>query len=305
MRINGILNVIKPRGKTSFQLVASIRRLSGERHIGHGGTLDPDASGVLPICLGQGTRVIQFLAEFSKTYLAEIQLGLSTDTYDSSGSITFKGDLSTTTREQVEQALSFFRGAIEQYPPSYSAVRYRGKHLYELARAGIEVEKKPRKVHILRLELVGWQFPCFTIEVECSSGTYIRSLAHDLGQSLGCGAFLQNLVRLQCGPFHIKNAISPPLLEEAFTSGYWRDLLYPLDEVLLKHPAIVVIEEQEQSIRQGHPLALREYLAGSLPSSLSAKRCRAYSVNGRFLALLSFDPQRGLWQPLKVFNLEN
>lgn len=300
MSIDGILNVIKPRGQTSFQIVSLIRRLSGERHVGHGGTLDPDASGVLPVCLGQGTRVTQFLAEFSKTYLAEIQLGLSTDTYDASGTVTHRGDLSAITREQVEKALPFFRGTIAQYPPSYSAIRYQGKRLYELARAGIEVEKKPRRVHILHLELVSWQFPCFTIEVECSSGTYIRSLAHDLGQFLGCGAFLQNLVRFQYGSFHIKDAIPIPLLKEAFSYGYWQKFLYPIDEVLLKHQAIIVTEKQEQAIRQGRPLTLGEHLC----SPSLTKRCRAYSWDGRFLAMLSCDPDKGIWRPLKVFNLE-
>lgn len=305
MSVDGVLNVIKPRGKTSFQLVSLIRRLSGERRVGHAGTLDPDASGVLPVCLGQGTRVIQFLAEFSKTYLAEIKLGLATDTYDASGVVIYRGDPSSITREQVEKALFLFHGNIEQYPPSYSAVRHHGKRLYELARAGIEVEKKPRKVQIIRLELVDWQPPFLTLEVECSSGTYIRSLAYDLGQFLGCGAFLQDLVRLQYGFLHIKDALAVPLLEEAFCSGCWQDFLYPVDEVLLRDNAVIVTEEQERAIRQGRPLPLRKHFNNSAVTLLPEERCRAYSLDGRFLAVLDFDSQNGLWHPMKVFNLKD
>ncbi|MFC1926938.1 tRNA pseudouridine(55) synthase TruB [Chloroflexota bacterium] len=159
MTIDGILNINKPKGKTSFDIVALVRRLSGERKVGHAGTLDPDATGVLPVCLGQGTRVVEFLTETKKCYLAELQLGISTDTYDASGKITQRDDNSKLTREQVEEAISAFTGFIDQIPPMYSAVKHQGKPLYRLARAGVEVPRKARRIEVSRLEITNWQPP--------------------------------------------------------------------------------------------------------------------------------------------------
>ena len=291
---DGILNVNKPRGKTSFQIVAEIRRLSGERRVGHSGTLDPEATGVLPILLGQGTRIAEFLFEAKKIYRAEIEFGIVTDTYDAGGRIIRRGDTSSLNRERLEAALSSFQGTIEQIPPMYSAVKHNGKPLYRLARAGIEISRKPRKVEIFRLEVLDWQNPLLTIEVECSKGTYIRSLAYDLGQALGCGAYLKDLTRLQSGPFHINQSVSLSQLEEAFQQGYWKNFLYPLDWVLSHLKAVILDEASEKAILNGRPL--------SLPSKemIAEERCRAYSLNGRLLAILRFEPRAKLWRPEKV-----
>ena len=186
--MDGILNINKPLGKTSFSIVSMVKRLSGESRVGHAGTLDPAASGVLPVCLGQGTRVIEFLLDAPKAYRAEIEFGVVTDTDDATGKIISRGDPSGINRRKLLSALDSFRGLISQTPPMYSAVKHHGKPLYKLARQGIEVERKSRLRWIYRLELTSWQPPLATIEVECSKGTYIRSLAHDLGQLLGCGA---------------------------------------------------------------------------------------------------------------------
>lgn len=293
MSVDGILNITKPRGKTSFEIVSLVRKQSGERSVGHAGTLDPEATGVLLVCLGQGTRLTEFLTSARKTYLAEIELGIATDTYDASGKIIYRGNPSFVTRERLEEALGSFSGAIEQCPPMYSAVKYKGKRLYELARAGIEVERRKRKVYISRLTLVDWQPPCFTVEVECSAGTYVRSLAHDLGQTLGCGAHLKNLVRVRCGLFSLEDSVALPLLEDAFRYGYWQSFLYPIDEVLLQEKAAIVAEKSEQAIRKGQSL--------SLDDSLEGGRCRAYSIHGHFFAVLSFESDKGLWHPDKVF----
>jgi tRNA pseudouridine55 synthase len=288
LSIDGILNINKPAGKTSFEVVALVRRLSGERRVGHGGTLDPEATGVLPIGLGRGTRVTAFLAEESKVYQAQVELGTATDTYDASGKITCTGDVSTVTREQVEAALASFRGLIEQIPPLYSALKYQGQPLYRLARAGIEVPRPPRKVNIFRLELLHFELPLLTLEVTCSKGTYIRSLAHDLGQALGCGAHLKSLVRLKSGPFHLSEAVSLPQLEDAFRHRYWQLLLHPLDVVLLRLMAIIVGEENERAIVNGRPLLLPGGNAG--PSQGRAGELyRAYSRDGRLIALLRCD----------------
>jgi len=298
MSVDGILNLNKPAGSTSFQMVNVLQRLSGQRRVGHGGTLDPAATGVLPICLGQATRLVEFLMDSRKTYRAEVQLGISTDTYDATGRIIHRGEASYITQERVESILPSFRGSFKQIPPMYSAVRQGGKRLYELARAGLEVERKARWAQVFHLELVDWRSPIFTLEVECGRGTYIRSLAHDLGQALGCGSHLRNLVRLRSGLFDIEDAVTLPQLKESFRYGYWQNLLYPIDLVLSHWKAVIVGQERERRIRNGRALTL----GGEARPSSDGERCRAYSLDGRILALLRFEPERDVWQPDKVFS---
>ena len=275
-------------------MVAAIRRASGERRVGHAGTLDPMATGVLPVCLGQATRIVEYLTNAVKDYRAEIELGMTTDTYDASGKVTRQTDSSDIDRQQVETALASFRGVIRQTPPMYSALKYKGKKLYELARAGITVARKSRPTTIYRLDLVDFQPPLVTIEVESGKGTYIRSLAHDLGVALGCGASLRSLVRRRYGPFSIENAVSIPLLENTFRNGDWEHLLYTPDYVLSTWPATIVDEATEQAIRNGVSVSL------SL-KQVACSRCRAYTADGRFLGVLRFLPERGRWHPEKVF----
>lgn len=282
---------------TSFSIVAMVKRLSGERRVGHAGTLDPMATGVLPVCLGQGTRVIQFLLDATKTYQAQIELGVATDTYDASGKITYQGDPSGISQGQLESALTSFCGLIQQTPPMYSAVKYQGKPLYELARAGIKVDRKSRLTKIYLLELIDFKLPVVTVKVVCSKGTYIRSLAHDLGQELGCGANLKGLIRLSYGPFDVKDAISLPQLEDAFRYGYWQCLVYPIDIVLLHWAAMVVSDETSRAIKNRCPLVFD----GSHQVWTSVNYCRVYTSDGCFLGVLRFNPQRGQWQPEKVF----
>ncbi len=300
--VDGILNINKPPGMTSFAVVAMVRRLSGEKRVGHGGTLDPAACGVLPVCLGQGTRITEFLIDATKTYRAEIELGVATDTYDASGRVIYRGDPAGISREQVEQALSSFRGSIQQIPPMYSAVKYHGQPLYKLARSGISVDRKSRQAEVYRLEVTDWQLPVATVEVECSKGTYIRSLAHDLGQLLGCGAHLKSLVRLRCGIFDIGDAISLSRLEDAFRYGYWRHFVYPVDSVLLHWKAVVVGRTAENIIKHGGSVFL-EGNASYPPQGYSAGShyYRAYSCDGRLLGVLRFNAATGRWQPEKVF----
>lgn len=295
MTIDGILNLDKPRGKTSFDMVALIRRLSRERRVGHAGTLDPEATGVLPICLGQATRLVEYLAESTKSYRAEIELGAATDTFDASGKVTQQGDISSLTIEQVEAAVSSFGGFIEQTPPMYSAVKHKGVPLYRLARSGVEVSRKSRKVELSRLEVMEWKQTLLTLEVECSKGTYIRSLAHDVGIKLGCGAHLKNLVRLKSGPFRITEAVSIARIEEAFKQGDWSALVLPLD-VAVKHlPSITVDAESEKAIVNGRSLALTP------GEDLAVKLRRVYSSDGSFIAIIRFDEERGYWKSEKVF----
>ena len=309
MIVDGILNINKPRGRTSFSIVATVKRLTGERRVGHAGTLDPEATGVLPICLGQGTRVIEFLVDATKDYLAQIELGVATDTYDASGQITQRGDPSGISQEQLKSALTSFCGLIQQTPPMYSAVKHQGKRLYELARAGIRVERKSRPAKIYHLELIDWQPPLVTLEVVCGKGTYIRCLAHDLGQALGCGANLKNLVRSRCGLFDIKDAVSLTQLEDACYYGYWQHLVHPIDTVLLNWSAIIVNDDTGRLILNGRPVVLESSASGketNCPKQQSVagssfESCRVYNLDGCFLGVLRFDPERGEWQPEKTF----
>ena len=297
--MDGILNINKPQGLSSYGVVARVKRLTGEQRVGHAGTLDPLASGVLPVCLGRGTRVIQFLYQAHKVYRAQIRLGLATDTYDAAGRVIQRGNPSSVSRRKLESALEPFRGLIRQVPPMYSAVKHKGKRLYELARAGITVERKSRLAEIYSLELLEFKSPVITIEVECGKGTYIRSLAHDLGQSLGCGAHLESLVRLRYGNFDINDAVSLPQFEADCHLDCWRHFVYSLDTALLQWPVIVVGEDSERFVTNGRPLPLN---AGELPKESSFSRfLRVYGQDGRFLAMMRFRADSGRWHPVKVF----
>jgi len=296
MSIDGILNINKPEGKTSSNVTVWLRRMTGEKHVGHAGTLDPIATGVLPICFGQGTRVVQFLTDSSKTYLAQIELGTATDTYDREGKIIQRGDPSAVTAAQIQEALTAFQGTIQQVPPIYSALKHHGRRYYELARAGTPITPKPRQVKITSLELIDCQLPLITIKVECGRGTYMRSLAHDLGQCLGCGAYLKNLIRLRCGPFHIEDALSLSQIEDAFQQDNWEGLFHSVDSPLLSWRAAIVDETKELAIRNGRSLPLSE-------ESPPSKYCRAYGPDGQFIALLRFISEKKLWHPEKVFPL--
>jgi len=308
--MDGILNINKPSGPTSFDIVSKIKKFSKERRVGHAGTLDPLATGVLPICLGQGTRIVEFLVTTSKTYQAEIELGIATDTYDSAGKITRTGAITRIDRDKIDSVLSTFRGSIQQIPPPYSALKRHGKPLYVLARAGITLELESRPVTIHNLEIRNWQSPVITIEVTCSKGTYIRSLAHDIGQALDCGAHLKNLIRLNYGIFSIKDAVSPTQLEDAFNSGYWKQLVYPIDSVLSHWRAIVVSDETVRDIKNGRFLVLENDIRNqdsydleqsALNGSLPEIYCRAYAHDGSFLGILLYNPEKGQWHPRKVF----
>jgi tRNA pseudouridine55 synthase len=295
--LDGILNIDKPPAITSYGVVAKVKRLSGERRVGHAGTLDPTATGVLPVCLGQATRVVEFLLPAVKTYRADVELGVATDTFDATGRVTHRADPSSVDLEKLQTALTSFRGPVRQTPPMYSAIKHGGQPLYRLARAGVSVERKSRPVTIHRLDLVSWQPPVAALEIECSKGTYIRSLAHDLGQALGCGAHLKGLVRTHCGIFALEDAVSFSVLEEAFHRGDWLRFLYPVDSVLQDFASVVVDDAAVKAIRNGQSIAV----ADSPSADTGNPYCRAYGPDGRFLGILRYLPDKGLWQPAKVF----
>jgi tRNA pseudouridine55 synthase len=299
--MDGILNVNKPRDMTSFSVVAQVKSISRERKVGHAGTLDPQASGVLPVCLGQATRVIEYLFNETKTYHAEIELGVTTDTYDVSGKVLRHADSSAISREMIESALAAFRGSIQQTPPMYSALKHKGKPLYELARSGIEVERKSRKVRIDSLEIVGWQPPVVTLDIVCGKGTYIRSLAHDLGETLGCGAALKNLIRLRVGPFSLDEALTLDQLSEVSRLHQLEKYLYPIDYVLASFKAVTVNREQQNSLIHGASISLDAGTEGKLPTDHQSILRRAYTADRRFLGMIKYNAEGQEWQPEKIF----
>jgi len=301
LAVNGFLVLNKPVGITSMDVVRRVKRLTGLRkRVGHGGTLDPLAEGILPICFGQATRLMEYLINETKGYRMEVRLGLATDTYDAEGEVVEEVDPSFVTREQVEEALQSFRGTLYQKPPMHSALKKDGRRLYELARQGVEVEREPRQVEVFSLKLLDFKLPFATLESECGRGVYMRSLAHDLGQLLGCGAHISKLVRLRTGSFHLDDAVSLDEFSEAVVEGPWRELIRPLDSLLLDMKSAVIGKAVERVLRHGQPISLGHHglYAGHLESY------RLYSGDGRFLAVVRFDRSSNRWDPYKVFQID-
>jgi tRNA pseudouridine55 synthase len=295
--LSGILIVDKPPGMTSHDVVDEVRRMTGQRKVGHAGTLDPMATGVLIVCLGQATRVAEYLMAGRKRYRATIVLGTSTDTYDAEGEISDSNGRIDFTVAEIDEALAQFVGCIEQVPPMYSAVKRHGTPLYKLARQGRIVERGPRQVEIDAIELLDWSSPTLVAEVTCAPGTYIRSLAHDLGQCLGSGAHLAALVRLSSGRFGLEDAVSLARLDEAFQHGQEDRYLLPVDEALLDWPAIIVSAEDGRRIAQGQSIQADPPGGRENGDGL----CRAYSLDGDFLAIMTYHAPSQRWRPRKVF----
>lgn len=301
--MQGIFNVYKPSSITSHDVVNVVRRASGIRRVGHAGTLDPAAEGVLLVCVGQATRVAEYLVGSRKVYCAEIRLGTETDTYDAEGRIVSTAPAAQVNSIQLESiaaALQSLTGRIAQIPPVYSAIKKQGQPLYKMARAGVHVELEHREVEIYRTEILDWQPPVVKVEIECSKGTYIRSFAHDLGQRLGCGAYLSYLVRLASGRFTVEDAVPLPVLEDAIRGGYWQELIYPLDYALLDFGAAILGPESQRKVKTGQSWTPRSQ---PMPETLRESRdyCRAYSLEGEIVALLKLDQHTQRWQPEKVF----
>ncbi len=246
----GIINLHKPAGKTSHDMVSFVRRTLGEKRVGHSGTLDPDATGVLPILVGKATALSELLTEKVKTYIATVRIGIETDTYDTSGKVTGESSVRPTQEEICQKAESFL-GEILQLPPMYSAVKMQGKKLYELARQGISVERTARKVTIYSISCFDFTEDGFSMEVTCSKGTYIRSLCHDLGKALGSCAAMSSLVRTKSGPFLLEDAVSPEELSAAVAEGRLSEVLLPPETVLSEYPAVSVAEDVAAKLRNG------------------------------------------------------
>ena len=296
--MDGVLNVNKPSGPTSHDVVARIRRITGEKRVGHAGTLDPDASGVLIVCLGNATRIVEYLMDWRKAYRAEAIFGAEMDSQDASGSIVKETDCSHVTREMVESVLPRFTGKIQQIPPMVSAVHHQGQRLYKLARAGQVVERQPRSVEVYSIRLLGFEpgeKATAVLDVDCSKGTYIRTLCADIGEALGCGGYMSSLVRTAVGKFGVEDAVSIETIEEKAAAGQVQDIMHSIDDVLEDMPSVSVSEEDAKKVVNGVAVpAVGE--AGAI--------VRIHSPNGGFIAigkLCRLDDGELVVKPQKVF----
>ncbi len=291
--VSGVLVVDKPIGMTSHDVVQVIRRGTGIRRAGHTGTLDPRASGVLVVLVGPAVRLSEYVSASDKRYQATIRLGSSTDTYDADGTFTSSEvSVDDITEDRFVEVLEKFIGEIVQVPPPYSAVKVKGKKAYEMARQGEDVNLEPRTIQVYSLEVLEWAPPEVVIDVYCSSGTYVRSLAHDLGKELGCGAHLVGLRRTKSGRFTLRDAVPLRRLQESFDAGDWYRHLIPAAEALADWPAIELDADEVELVRHGHRVA---------GASNEKGKARAVSQQGDLVALMEYDHETGEWQPRKVF----
>lgn len=293
--VSGVMVVDKPVGMTSHDVVQIIRNGTNIRRVGHTGTLDPRASGVLVVLIGPAVRLSEYVSASDKRYQAIIELGVETDTYDGDGVVTRRSPVEISV-EEFETALAGFVGEFEQKPPAYSAVKVGGRKAYEMARKGEEVDLEPRMINVYSLELLEWDPPEAVVDVYCSSGTYVRSLANDLGDILGCGANLIGLRRTKNGQFALRDAVPLRKLQEAFTNGEWYRYLIPAAEALGDWYTVELEFEQVDEVRHGHRVPAVEEME-------NGKLARAISQEGELVALVEYDAETKEWQPRKVFFL--
>lgn len=299
MMWNGILNIYKEKGYTSHDVVAKLRGIVKQKKIGHTGTLDPDAEGVLPVCLGKATRLCDMLTERDKTYEAVLLLGRATDTQDTSGKILEERDTSGLTEEKVRLCIEGYVGEYEQLPPMYSAVKVNGKKLYELARQGIEVERKKRKVTIHGIYIQETSLPRVRMQVHCSKGTYIRTLCHDIGESLGCGGCMASLIRTRSGRFCIKDSLRLAQVEEACKNSRLPQILLPVDEVFDHLEEVCVRREYQQLAYNGNPFS-EKCIQKELPCPADAQ-VRVYDMDRHFIGIFRYHEGKREFRAEKMF----
>lgn len=287
--MEGILNIDKPLGLSSHDVVGRVRRVCGTRRVGHAGTLDPLATGVLVIGLGRAARLIEYIVGQPKRYAAAVRLGQATNTYDAEGEVTAEWPLpAALTAAALSQTLDPFRGEIAQIPPMYSAIKKGGQPLYKLARRGEEIEREARPVTIYALELVGWEPPLARLEITCSAGTYIRSIAHDWGAALGCGGHLVGLRRTAVGQFKVEAAVPLDTLTAENVAGH----LLPADAAVAHLPQLTIAAEASADLLNGKPI-----LRGT--ADPTAELARTYTADGTFIGLV--EAAGDSWRPKKMF----
>lgn len=293
--MDGILIIRKEKGFTSHDVVAKLRGILHTKKIGHTGTLDPDAEGVLPVAVGKATRLCDMLTEKEKTYEAVLRFGIETDTQDMTGTVLKEQDVSVT-EEEVRNVMKSFLGDQMQIPPMYSALKVDGKKLYELAREGKVIERKPRPVHFASIEIQEMNLPTVRFSVTCSKGTYIRTLCHDIGQALGCGGCMESLVRTKSGQFGIEDAVTLSRVQEAADQGRVCELILGIEEILCECPRICCSAPGDRLLLNGNPLP--EQLADGIEKE---KKIRMCTSDGRFIGVYQWNEKRETYLPIKMF----
>lgn len=302
--MDGIINIYKEAGYTSFDVVAKLRGILKERRMGHTGTLDPQATGVLPVCVGKATKLCELLLDKEKAYEAVMLLGVTTDTEDLTGTVLTE-QTARVTEEELRAVAKKFTGVYGQVPPMYSALKVDGKRLYELAREGKEIERKPREVEIFENTPLSFEtneegyVKTVTLRVRCSKGTYIRSLLRDMGEALGCGACMKSLVRTQAGAFSIETALTLAEVEQARDAGRLDDIILPMDSFLMKYPAVTVVSEFEKYLYNGNQLSLSMLSEAITPEE--GDGFRVYDTTGKLIGLYLYRKARKQLHPEKMF----
>lgn len=292
----GIINVYKEKGYTSHDVVAKLRGITGQKKIGHTGTLDPDAEGVLPVCFGKATKVSDLLTDKDKTYRAVLLLGLTTDTQDVSGTVLERRPVDALCEEEAERVILGFAGMYEQIPPMYSALKVNGKKLYELAREGKTVERKARTVQIHDIRIIRMELPRVEIEVSCSKGTYIRTLCQDIGERLGCGGCMETLTRTRSGAFGIEESHRLEEIRRLSEAGAIDSLMIPVDAVFEQYREIRISQELNARLKNGNPFSV-----GGLPELVDQERVRVYDSAGNFAAIYKYVQEEQCFRPVKMF----
>ena len=288
--IHGIINVYKEKGFTSHDVVAKLRGIVGQKKIGHTGTLDPDATGVLPVCLGKATKLCDLLTDKNKTYEAVLLLGKTTDTQDITGEVLEEKSTEALTEEKVREAIEGFIGDYEQIPPMYSALKVNGKKLYELAREGKVIERKARPVKILDIQILEIDLPKVRMEVSCSKGTYIRTLCHDIGEKLGCGGCMESLMRTRVSTFRIEDAKTLDEIETLKQEGKLAELLVPIDAMFPFYPKITVKDDWKAFAKNGNPLDLK--MLKEACGQDEETQVRLYDESGKFIAIYQWKEKK-------------
>lgn len=299
--MNGIINIYKEKGYTSHDVVAKLRGILKQKKIGHTGTLDPDATGVLPVCLGNATKICDLLTNKDKTYEAVLKLGIQTDTQDMTGTILEKKEV-TATEADIVQTIQSFVGGYAQIPPMYSALKVNGKKLYELAREGKVIERKPRQVAIYDIVIknTDMQNKEITLSVSCSKGTYIRTLCHDIGVKLGCGGCMKSLIRTRAGQFEIAESITLEQVERLQNAGGLEEKVLAVDRVFSEKEKIIVTEEAVLLLKNGNPLKKQNLL--EMPKILTdAMQVRVYDEKEVFQAIYEYRQKDKKFWPVKMF----
>lgn len=299
---HGIINVYKEKGMTSFDVVAALRRICGQKKIGHTGTLDPEAEGVLPVCLGKATRVCTLLTDRDKEYITTFRLGIETDTQDMTGTILEEKDTTAVTQDQVQQVIAGFVGKQQQIPPMYSARKVNGKRLYEFAREGITVERKANPVEIYEIEILSIEVPQVTMRVKCSKGTYIRTLCHDIGQMLGCGGAMSELLRTQAAGFLLVDARKLDEIRCLQETGRLDDVICPVEQVFSDLPVNRVSPEFDRSLCNGSKLIPQAFPQDHMPPK--DEDFRVCTSDGVFVGIYRYSEEEGLFRARRIFYTE-